>query len=299
MLLVKLLIIGASGFIGRRLYAEALARGHTVLGTQSSGKYDNYYSFNLASDRIGDVLPPDFLPKKDEIPCAVICSAISKIEFCSTHRELTYEVNVTNTIRLLQDLRGFGIKTAYLSSDAVFDGHRGYYDETAACAPVNAYGRHKAEVEQYMLKHAATDLVLRLSKVVGDRPDEQHLLSEWYQCVQSGKPIRHFDGQVLSPTYVQDIAQGILISLEKGLSGLYNMANSEFFLREELARQFMFALGKQVDNVTLPEETFGFSEARAKRTYLDSTKFNKTVGMRFTSMREVFNLFMDNTRESA
>jgi dTDP-4-dehydrorhamnose reductase len=211
---------------------------------------------------------------------------------------LTYQVNVTNTIQLLRDLNNLGIKSVYLSSDAVFDGQRGYYDETIVCTPVNEYGRQKAEVEKYIINNAPADLVLRLSKVVGDQPDEPHLLSEWYQCIQSGKPIRHFDGQVLSPTYVRDIVKGILLSLQKGLNGLYNMANGEFFSREELARQFMFALGKQVENLTLPEETFGFSEARAKKTYLDSTKFNKTVGMRFASMREVFQLFMDNTGKS-
>lgn len=294
---MKLLIIGASGFIGRHLYAETKYRGYKVLGTQFSAKFNNHISFNLLNDRISDVLSSAFLQGNETI-CAVICSAISKIEFCSKNRELTYQVNVENTIRLLEDLHILGIKSVFLSSDAVYDGQRGYYNENIACSPLNEYGRQKAEVENYILKHAPVDLVLRLSKVVGDNLKESHLFSEWYQCRQLGKPIVQFKGQIFSPTYVKDIAQGILFSMEKGLTGLYNMANSEFFSRDELARQFIIAFGGQVNIMNMPEETFGFSEGRAKKTYLDSTKFNKAVGMRFTSMQEVFSLSIKNTRKA-
>lgn len=294
---MKVLIIGASGFIGRQLYRETLARGYEAVGTQSSDKCNHLITFNLLSDRIGDVLPSPFL-QGDEAVYAVICSAISKIEFCSKNRELTYQVNVTNTIQLLNDLHHLGIKTVFLSSDAVYDGQRGYYNEEIDCSPINEYGRQKSEVESYILNYAPTNLVLRLSRVVGDNPEESHLFSEWYQCIQSGKPIIQFDGQVFSPTYVNDIAQGVLNSLEKGLSGLYNMANSEYFSRDELARQFGFALGESINILDMPEETFAFLEGRAKKTYLDSTKFNKSVGMRFTSMREVCQLFIDKTKNT-
>ena len=293
---MKLLIVGASGFIGRQLHRESLSRGYDVLGTQSSDQCNDLIPFNLLNDRIEDVLPTTFLQGSEPI-YAVICAAISKIEFCSKNRELTHQVNVTNTIQLLKDLQSLGIKSVFLSSDAVYDGQKGHYSEEVEGSPVNEYGRHKAKVEDYILKYAPTDLVLRLSKIVGDNPYESHLFSEWYQCIKFGKAIVQFDGQVFSPTYVGDIAEGILNSLKKEISGLYNMANPEFFSREELARQFILALGEKINLLTKPEESFGFLEGRAKKTYLDSSKFARTVGMKFTPMCEVFNMFVRNCKK--
>lgn len=287
---MRFLIIGASGFIGRHIFSFAKEKGHQVLGTQFSARRSNLVSFNLLTDRIADLLPEAFLESNDQI-CAVICAAIPKIDLCCKNRDISYKVNVVNTIRLLEDLKGLGIKTAFLSSEAVYDGKRGYYDESIQPSPINEYGRQKAEMEAYIITHLPQDLVIRLSVIVGDEPTEPHLLSQWYEWIRNGKPIACIAGQIFSPTYVKDVARGVIESFYKQLSGLYNLANSEFFAREELAHQFLVALDRKAEIVVKPVEEFGFPERRSMKTYLDSSKFNKAADMRFTPMREVFSSF--------
>lgn len=108
-------------------------------------------------------------------------------------------------------------------------------------------------------------------------------------------PITCIQGQVFSPTLVDDVAKAIVLSCELGLHGVYNMANTEFFSREELARQFVAALGGEAVVVAKPQEDFNFLDPRPLKSYLDSTRFLKATGMRFTSMREVFNAFAAKT----
>ncbi|MBF0319228.1 MAG: sugar nucleotide-binding protein [Nitrospirae bacterium] len=291
---MKILIVGASGFIGRHIYTCAMEKGYYTVGTACSGTGSDLVHFDILNDSIENAIPADFLKAEDYF-CAVICSAITKINMCWQDKQRSYEINVSKTIRLIENLNALGAKTVFLSSEAVFDGMTGYYNEAIPPSPVNEYGRHKVEVEKYILStFPQKDIVFRLSMIVGDRPSESHLFATWYEQVRKTRAIACIRGQIFSPTFVDDVAKGVILSLENKLSGLYHLSNSEFFQREELAAQFLniTKLDAQIQVKALEE--FNFPERRSFRTYLDSTKFNKEAFMRFTSMREVLESFAGN-----
>jgi len=288
---MKFLLIGASGFIGRHTLAYIKSQGYEVIGTQTKAKYPELIVFDLLKHRIGDQISPSFLSNDDCI-CGVIFSSMCQIDRCLIEREISYKVNVEKTCQLIDDLQAMGIKPVYISSDAVYEGMDGYYSEAHQPNPINEYGRQKAEVEKYIQQSVPDSLILRLSKIVGEDPAENHLFTEWYKQIESAHPIVCIAGQVFSPTFVKDVARAIVLSCEKRLSGLYNMANPVFFPREELAKQFVLALGKKVAIVCKEQEEFNFADRRTEKSYLDSNKFLKATGMQFTSMREVFRLFI-------
>jgi len=109
--------------------------------------------------------------------------------------------------------------------------------------------------------------------------------------LRSNQPIVCIRGSLLSPTYVMDVAQGIVVACQRGLTGVYHVSNSEFFHREELATQFCHALGRSPTVLSKPLEEFNFPDRRALKSYLDGTRFVQATGMRFTPMREVFRRF--------
>jgi len=283
---MRLLIIGASGFIGSHLYDLAVSRGFEVVGTRCGKPDPRLIKFDLVADSITELVKNQFYGSSDI--CAVICAANPKIEWCCSQKELSYNLNVTSTIRVIEELSLMGIKCAFLSSDYVFDGKHGYYDETIIPSPTTEYGRQKAEVERYIIKNYPRNLVLRLSMTVGDSPSENHLFARWYENVAALEPINCIEGQVFAPTFVDDVCQAIIKALERDLCGLYNLCNSEFFNRGELAKQFMIALTGTSNVVNMPFSAFGFSEERPLLTYLDGSKLRGAIDMQFTSMREVF-----------
>ncbi len=292
---MRILIIGASGFIGRSVLRYAKRAGHITVGTMYSTRGGDMVRFDMTHDDIRDAIPPDFLSANDT--CAVICSAVTKIDECWKDKGRSYEINVNGTIRTLDKLNALGVKTVFLSSEAVFDGTRGYYDETIPTSPLNEYGRQKVEVEEHILSRVHRGLVIRLSMIVGDSPKDAHLFAVWLERVRRHDPIICIAGQIFSPTFVEDVAQGIVTALERKLEGLFHLANPEFFLRDELARQFVCAVGADADIVVKPLEEFTFPEKRALKTYLDGTRFAKATGMRFTSMREVLDKLRQNLYE--
>ena len=282
---MNLLVVGASGFIGYNIFAHAKQNGFNVIGTSCSRDERGTVKFNLRENCIEDVIPSGFF--KDGNCCAVICSAIIKIDECWNNQEKSNDINVTKTIKLLNTLNCLGVKSVFISSEGVFDGERGYYNEDILPNPINLYGQQKVIVENYITKNIPSCLIVRLSVVVSSNPREDHLFNNWMGQVAQNKPIECIANQVFSPTDVNDVARGILIAISKDMRGIYHLSNSEFFHRDELARQFLYATKTKSEILVNPLESFKFKEKRALVTYLDGSKFASETGLRFNSIRNV------------
>jgi dTDP-4-dehydrorhamnose reductase len=290
---MKYLIIGASGFIGRNVLAHVHSLGFEGVGTQSQPRDPSLVTFNLLHDRIVDCVGRSFL-EGDEQVSVVICAVVSNMDQCLLEREISHRVNVEQTIQLIKDVRAFGAKVIFLSSCFVFDGTIGYYNEEYPVTPVNEYARHKVEVEDFLLEHVPDAFIARLEKVVGDDPNDRQLLSNWQKLLLAGEPIVCIKGSLLSPTFVKDVAQAFVIAGLKKLTGVYHVSNSEFFYRDELARQFCYAMGRTPNVIARALEDFAFPDKRALKCYLDGSKFVDASGLRFTSMSKVFRAFREH-----
>lgn len=287
---MNVIVIGASGFIGNYIYNYSEEIGNKCVGTYSSRYKEGLIKYDILTDSILDNIPYAYIKESDN-SCAVICSSMPKIDACHKEKKLSYGINVKGTIKLLEELNSKGIKPVFLSTDCVFDGEKGYYDEHDDTSPVNDYGRQKVEVEEYILSRIPNGLIIRLSKIVGDDPRESHMFSEWHAIIQNNKPILCIEGLTFTPTYVKDVAVGIQKAIEKNLRGVYHLANPEIFERYELARQFSLITGTKAEIVKKPLKEFGFSFGYPLKTYLDSSKFRMETNMLFTSMKQVINNF--------
>lgn len=287
---MKLAVIGASGFVGRHVLAAARREGHEVIGTQSRPVDPGLAVFDLHRDRLSDRLPASFRGDAEQAWC-VVCAAVVPMDRCSADPAYSRSVMVDGTTRLMDDARDRGVRSLFISSGFVFDGLEGYYRESHPRNPINSYGRYKAEVEEYLERSVPEALVLRLDKVVGDDPAERHLFSEWQECALAGRPIACIEGQLFAPTLVDDIARAVMLGCREGLAGVYHVCNREFFARDELARQFLRAMGLKAAVENRPQASFGFAEPRPLKSYLDSTRFAARTGMHFTSVSSMLDNF--------
>lgn len=294
---MKFLIIGASGFVGSYLLTYIGERGYEVIGTQSASKKPGLTTFDLLKHRIAECIKPSFFDTGKPV-FAVICAAFNQIDQCLLRKDVAYKINVENTIRLIKDLREHGAIPVFISTSAVYDGKVGYYNEDSPHAPISEYGRHKEAVEKFLQKQAPEAFIMRLDKVVSDEPNGNHVFQGWYELIQKGQQIVCID-QLCSPTFIKDVAEAALLGCKLGLSGAYNVANPEFFTRAELAKQFANEVGKEVEVIVKPQKEFNFADNRLTNAYLDSTKFIKKTGMRFTSMREAIESFLLRKKQSA
>jgi dTDP-4-dehydrorhamnose reductase len=289
---MKFIVIGASGFVGREIYAACRSAGYPTLGTRHNSQQPDLLSFDLVRQNLKDLLQPDFLTGDGPI-FGVVCSSLSQIDACKTRHEESYAINVTHTLKILAEMKPLGITPVFLSTSFVFDGKNGSYLENSAHSPISAYGRHKSIVEKELAISNPNAIIARLDKVLGTDPGTTHLFSQWEKSARENKTIACIAGQTISPTLASDIGNAIRLGCEKGLSGIYNIANPEQFDRCALARIFLSRAGLAAEVVAKPQNEFNFADPRPILTTLDSTRFREATGFRFTPMATAIESYLE------
>jgi len=288
-----MLIIGASGFVGRYLFSYARAENQNVLGTQSKLNLPGLIKFDVLHQRIKDCIPISYL-KNNEKSFAIIAIKFGSMDGYIEGLNQSYKFEIERINLLINDLLNMGLTPVYISTNAVFDGKTGFYSEKEECNPISLYGNYMAEIERVIKSYEHDTLVLRLSNVVGDNPGEKHLFSDWYNCIKKNTPIYCIDGQTLSPTYVHDVAKSVYLGCKGKLKGIYHITNTEHFQRSELANLFKSLLGRKIPVINKTEKELGIIDPRPIKGHLNSSKFIEATKMKYTPMRNVINRFKSN-----
>lgn len=133
--------------------------------------------------------------------------------------------NVEGPARLARLCAARGVRLVNFSSDLVFDGRKGSpYLESDAPAPLNAYGRAKAEAERRVLDAHPGALVVRTAAFFGPW-DRYNFVTLALEELARGARFDAIEDQVVSPTYVPDLVQATLDLLVDGESGIWHLAN--------------------------------------------------------------------------
>lgn len=236
---MKILITGANGFLGYYLVEQLLTKKFSVTAT---GKGDCRLPFT--HDKNFQWLSMDFTDPfsihdvfENIKPDVVIhAGAMSKPDDCETNQMLAYLVNVEGTVQLLinaADLKSFFV---FLSTDFVFDGERGMYDEDDKPNPVNYYGRTKLEAEEAVKEYEFNWAIARTVLVYGkNHSGHSNILKIVKEKLEKGEEYSVVDDQLRTPTYVEDLARGIVFIIERKATGIFHLSGKDILTPYQMA----------------------------------------------------------------
>ena len=153
-------VIGIGGLLGKALFKFFNEQKHIVFGTSHQKHLTNPSKISYL-----DLLSPnfEFLPAiASEVQFSILCSSETNIDKCKTEAEMSESLNVNHTIQLIENLWVNSITPVFISSDAVFDGQTGNYNEDDTCGPIIEYGRQKRRVEVFLIASNKPWLIVRL-----------------------------------------------------------------------------------------------------------------------------------------
>lgn len=281
----RALVIGGSGFVGRRL-VEAL--GDRGLATYRSRPMDGGVRFDATEERLRDrlaALPADLTHVF--VPFGTI-----DMEGCAADYEATARVNVEAVTAVLADALDAGLKPVFVSTDYVFGGERPLWREEDEARPRMAYGAQKLAVERWLKDRGGDWLICRLSKVLSDRLEPANMLAGWAADIRAGKRLRLAADQYFSPAAAADLARAMITLAEVDARGLFHVAGPErvsrFGLFERLAASHP-EFARRAKGLAEPcsLHDFGFREVRPLDTSLDTTRLNRTIPMKFKPMADL------------
>jgi dTDP-4-dehydrorhamnose reductase len=290
--LPKTAVIGASGFIGGSLLRAYRAVHPDCVGTARSPGRCDLLPFDLRQ--------PDLSPLQLEATghqAVLIAGAETDMLLCEQQPQVTSAVNVQGTLELVRQIGRTSMQVIFLSTDFVFDGQAGGYDDDAVPHPRSQYGRQKAAVEREIPPLAPHHLILRLSHVFGTAKGDRTYLGSMAAALAAGNEYRGAVDQVFCPTCIDDVVRWVPEVQRRGLGGTLNVCNPERWSRLALAQELARALGVDPALAT-PASLHDFSGL--SNWPLDTTmvcsRFAAEVGGAFTPVRQSIQQLADNWR---
>jgi len=236
---MKILITGANGFLGYYLVEQLLNKNYEVIATgrgQSRLPFSKHKNFHYEEMDFTDPFSIHDVFEKIKPEVVVHAGAMSKPDECELDQMKAYLVNVEGTAQLLinaEDIKSFFI---FLSTDFVFDGERGMYNENDIPNPVNYYGRTKLEAEEAVKEYEFDWAIVRTVLVYGiNHSGHNNILKIVKEKLEKGEEYNIVDDQVRTPTYVEDLATGIVTIIEKKATGVFHLSGKDMLTPYQMA----------------------------------------------------------------
>ncbi len=263
---MKILITGAGGQVGKALQTLASAQGIEI----------------VAYDRQSlDICDRSAVQEKisASTPHVVInAAAYTAVDKAEEEVEAAFSVNAKGAENLAMTCAALDIPLLHISTDFVFDGKKaGAYLEDDDIAPLNVYGRSKAEGEARVAAIAGKYIILRTAWVFGGA---QNFVNTMLRLAESHRELTIVDDQTGGPTAADDIASALFRIARKTTQpgfndwGIFHFSGAPHVTWFGFA-QMIFKGRKTPVLKPIPSDGYPVPAERPKNSVLDCTKIKR------------------------
>ncbi len=247
----RICIVGSNGMLGQRLTEYYLKHNQVELfccSFEDESYIDGvtYTKLDITNKKDVQRVFKEFYP--DYI---INTAAYTNVDGCESEKEVSWKVNVLGVENLIKYSTGLDAKILQISTDYVYDGKSGPYDEQDLPNPVSAYGRSKLAAENLLHANQSKSAIIRTNVLYGPAKKGRPDFVKWVvTSLREGKKINIVTDQINNPTFLDDLTQGVSKIIEFGKSGIYNIGGKEFLSRYEFTLRIAdyFNLDKSLIN---------------------------------------------------
>ena len=224
----RILVLGASGFIGEAIYRELCSYFNTY-GTYRTDNYSfdknqHYFQYNVLEDDIFEIL--------EIVKPTVIVSALRG----------NFSAQVIAHAHICEYVIANNAKLLFLSSANVFDAYSKFPSyELDKTLSHSMYGHFKIKIENMLLrmpkKHIA---IIRLPMVFGVQSPR---IKEIKAFLKEGLPIEVFPNLVMNVTTETKLTQQIHYIINRNKSGVFHLGSSDLVHHDDFIKEVIETLG--------------------------------------------------------
>lgn len=300
---MKIFITGANGLLGQKLLRIfninqpnfeifALSKGPNKI--KYNGTF-TYIDIDITNKQSVEELVIQYNPE-----FVINCAAITNVDRCQLQRNLSWNVNVEAVKNFTDVCALTNTFLIQVSTDFIFDGKNGPYDEEAECKPVNFYGATKFESEKYLIKSNIRYTIIRTNQVYGyvhglKRPN----IVTWVKnSLEVDRPIQALTDQFRTPAFADDLAMGCYLATIRYAQGIYNIGSRELVSVYEFAC-IVADVCKLDKELISPISSSSFKQiaTRPLKTGLIITKAIKNLGYNPNSIKQGIELMINQMKQ--
>jgi len=274
----KYLITGAGGQLGSVLAVRLHDAGKRVVGVVSAAgprpPRCHVHPLDLCrADATSDWV------RSARPACIIHTAAITNVNACHSDPADARANNVDATLRLVELAAERRARFVFTSTDLVFDGRRGGYEESDEAAPLSVYGRTKLEAEK-IVRGYERGAVVRLPLMYGlpavDRPTT---FRSQLDALRRGAELRLFHDECRSPLWLDDAVDALDAVARSDYVGLLHAGGPQRLSRLEMGLLAARALGVSERNiVSISQGEMPTDEPRPPDVSLSSARFRAVLG---------------------
>jgi len=255
---MKIFLVGNRGMLGSDLINELQKTKHKISSSNS--------------DEIDITKKQDMKKIKSKKPEILInCSAYTNVEKAEDKKEKAYAVNTEGVKNLVNICKEQNIPLIHISTDYVFNGKKGNYDENDIKNPLNVYGKTKSDGEEIIIDNLEKYYIVRTSWLFGK--NRKNFVETIINLCEEREEIKVVKDQFGRPTYTKDLSEGIINLIEsKKPYGIYHLTNSGSCSWYEFAKEISELKNLECKISPCTSVEFPTKAKRPKSTILNNNK---------------------------
>jgi dTDP-4-dehydrorhamnose reductase len=273
------LVTGSNGLLGQKITASILSGKQFNLVATSKGenRFKSTQGYEYAEMDILDPVNVRAVLGQYKPDAIVHTAALTNVDKCETEKELAYALNVEAVKTLVTICEEYNIQFVHLSTDFIFDGANGPYDELGIPNPLSYYGETKFGAEEIIKSSTCKWAILRTIIVYGIISDASRSnIVLWAKgALENGTPINVVNDQWRMPTLAEDLADACLAVIEKDAHGVFNVSGKDMMSISELV--FRVADFWNLDKGLITEISAASLNQAAKRPVRTGFILDKTI----------------------
>ncbi len=262
---MKILVFGANGQLGTELCNKLRNDGVDYVGTDHN---DTDITCLDSVKLIVNKMKPTHI---------INCAAYTQVDKCESEEDLAYAVNAIGARNVALAAEACGAILIQISTDFVFDGMKTTpYYEFDQTNPLSAYGKTKLAGEEFVKQFCSKFFIIRTSWLYGHHG--ANFVKTMLRLSETRSELSVVHNQIGTPTYVNDLIEGIMLLLKSEKYGLYHYSNEGFCSWNTFAKKIFELTGREVLVKEITGEEFGAPAIRPNYSVMKKYMFKQEFG---------------------
>lgn len=274
-----ILVTGSNGLLGQKITERNLIskKFNLIATSKGANRFPVQQGYLYEEMDILDPVQIKAVVEKYRPDVIIHTAALTNVDTCEIEREMADRLNVEAVKTLIDICSDYQIQLVHLSTDFIFDGAAGPYDEEAEPNPLSYYGKTKLQAEELIKAASCKWAILRTIIVYGIVQDmSRSNIILWAKgALEKGEPINVVNDQWRMPTLAEDLADCCLLAVEKEAQGVYNASGKDMMSISELVLRVADFWG--LDSSLIREVSAATLNQKAKRPVRTGFILDKTI----------------------